>query len=90
MEEQAKKGVVNTKRNSTAHSRYYEQMNERNTFKHIIAAAPTVEAIPVLHCENCKHWGCGLPMETDSIKCCGVGGYMVGKKGYCVYGEKRG
>ena len=50
---------------------------------------PTIDAVPVVHCKDCKQWGCGLPMETDHVKCCSVGGYMVGKNGYCCYGEKK-
>ena len=50
---------------------------------------PTVDAVHVVRCKDCTQWGCGLPMETDSIKCCGFGGYMVGKQGYCVYGQKK-
>ena len=49
---------------------------------------PTAKAVPVVHCKDCKQWGCGLPMETDQVKCCSYGGYMVGKEGYCVYGQK--
>lgn len=54
-----------------------------------IKKQPSVDAVQVVHCKDCTQWGCGLPMETDSIKCCGFGGYMVGKEGYCVYGQKK-
>lgn len=42
----------------------------------------------IVHCKDCKHWGTGVPGETENIKCCEYGGYMVGENGYCVYGEK--
>ena len=42
----------------------------------------------IVHCKDCKHWGTGVPGETENIKCCEHGGYMVGENGYCVYGEK--
>ena len=54
-----------------------------------LADVPTVDAVPVVRCKDCKHWGCGLPMEMDHAKCCGVGGYMVGENGYGCYGEKK-
>ena len=57
--------------------------------KAVIENQPAIDAVPVVHCKDCKQWGCGLPMETDYVKCCGFGGYMVGKEGYCVYGELR-
>lgn len=49
---------------------------------------PTVEAVPVVRCKNCKHWGIGVAGETEHVKCCEYGKYMVGENGYCVYGEK--
>ena len=42
----------------------------------------------IVHCKDCKHWGSGVAGETENIKCCEYGGYMVGENGYCVYGEK--
>ena len=53
-----------------------------------IEEQPTVEAVPVVHCKNCKHWGTGVAGETEHVKCCEYGKYMVGENGYCVYGEK--
>lgn len=53
-----------------------------------LVAVPTVEAVPVVRCKNCKHWGTGVAGETEHVKCCEYGKYMVGENGYCVYGEK--
>ena len=41
----------------------------------------------IVHCKDCKHWGTGVPGETENVKCCEYGKYMVGENGYCVYGE---
>lgn len=49
---------------------------------------PTVEAEPVVHCKDCKHWGMGVSGEIDHVKCCEYARYMVGENGYCVYGER--
>ena len=43
----------------------------------------------IVHCKDCKHWGTGVPGETENVKCCEYGKYMVGANGYCVYGEKK-
>lgn len=52
--------------------------------------APIIDAVPVVRCKDCKHWGMlSAPPETENIKCCDIGGYMVGENGYCVYGEAR-
>ena len=42
----------------------------------------------IVHCKDCKHWGTGVAGETENVKCCSYGKYMVGANGYCVYGEK--
>ena len=42
----------------------------------------------IVHCKDCKHWGTGVAGETENVKCCEYGKYMVGANGYCVYGEK--
>ena len=44
--------------------------------------------VKIIHCKDCKHWGTGGAGETENIKCCEFGKYMVGANGYCVYGEK--
>ena len=41
-----------------------------------------------VHCRDCKHWGTGIADETDMVKCCEYGKYMVGNNGYCCYGER--
>ena len=42
----------------------------------------------IVHCKDCKHWGTGIVGETEYVKCCEYGKYMVVENGYCVYGEK--
>ena len=60
-----------------------------STFKQAILNAPTIEAEPVVHCKECRHWGTGHCAETDAVKVCEYAKYMVGGNGYCVYGERR-
>ena len=47
------------------------------------------KTLNIVHCKDCKHWGTGVAGETENVKCCSYGKYMVGENGYCVYGEKR-
>ena len=56
----------------------------------MIGDAPTVEANPVVHCKDCVHWGTGVAGETEHVKCCEYGKYMVGENGYCCYADMRG
>lgn len=44
--------------------------------------------VKIIHCKDCKHWGTGVAGETENVKCCWYGKYMVGDNGYCVYGVK--
>ena len=46
------------------------------------------KTLNLVHCKDCKHWGTGVAGETENVKCCEYGKYMVGENGYCVYGEK--
>ena len=48
-----------------------------------------VEAVPVVHCKDCEHWGTGVAGETEHVKCCEYGKYMVGENGYCCYADMR-
>ena len=46
------------------------------------------KTLNIVHCKDCIHWGTGIAGETENVKCCEYGKYMVGANGYCVYGEK--
>ena len=54
--------------------------------KRVVAQQPTVEAVPVVRCKKCEHWGTGGAGETKHVKCCEYAKYMVGENGYCCYG----
>ena len=54
----------------------------------MVEEQPSVDAVPVVRCKNCTHWGTGFAGETEHVKCCELAIYMVGENGYCVYGEK--
>ena len=47
------------------------------------------KTLNIVHCKDCKHWGTDIAGETENVKCCEYGKYMVGENGYCVYGEKK-
>lgn len=51
---------------------------------------PTVDVVSVCRCKDCKWWVGAVPgCDTDVVRKCELAGYLVGSKGYCVYGEKR-
>lgn len=57
--------------------------------KAFIEEQPTVDAVAVLRCRDCAHWGTGSPVETERVKCCEYAGYIIGENGYCLYGERK-
>ena len=42
----------------------------------------------IVRCKDCKHWIDDYPY-SNIVKKCELAGYMVGEKGYCVYGERK-
>ena len=58
----------------------------REAAQMLIDNQPTVEAVPVVRCKKCEHWGTGGAGETKHVKCCEYAKYMVGENGYCCYG----
>ena len=89
LENDVRSKILKTPKDLPAYVRYVERYNELNRLKHEIQDAPTVDAVEVVRCKECKFWGIGVVGETESIKCCDYGRYMVGGNGYCVYGEKK-
>ena len=55
----------------------------------LIADTPTVDAVEVVWCKDCKHWLKDVPGCTDFVGRCEWANYMIGAVGYCVYGESR-
>jgi hypothetical protein len=39
-----------------SYTRYLAQMDERTKAKEMVADAPTVDAVPVVRCRDCKYW----------------------------------
>ena len=61
-----------------------------------IKNAPTIDAVPVVRCKDCKHsatdWTTGRFLCARNGKVVGDevwGGFAVDKNGYCSFGEKR-
>lgn len=67
----------------------YLQHNAQIDIMYKVQELPTVEAKPVVHCKDCEHWGTGIAGETEHVKCCEYGKYMVGENGYCCYADMR-
>ena len=62
----------------------YMKKNEKQT---IITTAldMAIEALKepeIVHCKDCKYW-----TGVYEIRKCGLAGYLIGERGYCLYGK---
>lgn len=70
-----------------AYTRYLAQMDERTKAKKMVADAPTVDAVPVVRCKDCKHHHyseCEIPY-CDRIDY----GYGWKDDDFCSHGERK-
>jgi hypothetical protein len=64
--------------------------------RRVIDEAPTVDAVPVVRCKDCKHWGIQENCEPSLKYFCNAEAlYAWGRPvrnadDFCSYGEKRG
>lgn len=63
----------------------YSESDVANLLLH----APTVDAVEVVRCRDCKHWLKDVAGCTDFVGRCEFANYMVGATGYCTYGERK-
>ena len=85
----SRKALIETYCEENCGSRKCVDAMDRCVFISHILEQPTVEAVPVVHCKDCDHWGTGVAGETEHVKCCEYGKYMVGENGYCCYADMR-
>jgi phage FluMu protein Com len=56
-----------------------------------ILSAPTIDAVQVVRCRDCKHWGIEHTTPVLKGKCpCVVVDRVTRPDDFCSYGEKRG
>ena len=60
----------------------------------IIAHQPTIDAVPVVRCKDCKHW-ISVDERIEHMECsifCGCygRGYPTNADDFCSYGERKG
>lgn len=54
---------------------------------------PTVDAVQVMRCKDCKMWGCPIPIEytmkEEGYEYCGALWTNTHKDDFCAWGERR-
>lgn len=68
--------------------RYAAQLDERTTFKFMLADAPAADVVKVVRCKDCKH---SEHWYGDKRRCFlwHEDGIDVFETGYCSYGERK-
>lgn len=52
-----------------------------------IECAPTVDAVPVIRCKDCKHWQKSVINYNEYV--CYWGGYVKQEDDYCSWAERK-
>ena len=40
----------------------------------------------IVHCKDCKYW-IRTRIGEEELNQCGLAGYLIGERGYCLYGK---
>ena len=52
--------------------------------------APTIDAVEVVRCRECKHWGYGIPGDGEEVRVCVENAEIeMPCDGFCHKGERR-
>lgn len=67
--------------------KWFEDSNKSEVvvFAKEIDKAPTVDAVPVIRCKDCKHWEC----DDDESYCRELGIFDTDMNSYCSYAERK-
>ena len=65
-----------------------ETFNDMFTICEQIANAPTVDAVEVVRCKDCRHWIERTVDGVDTFHICWFNGSITGRTHFCVYGER--
>jgi hypothetical protein len=74
---------------STRPDRPSAELRGARTVVDRIEAAPTVDAVEVVRCRDCKYWVTDVSGCTEFVRRCELASYMIGAAGFCLYGERR-
>lgn len=58
-------------------------------FRELINNMPTVNAVPVVRCKDCKHYSHDVDANEGEWDCCRVYGMFVNPNDFCSEGERK-
>ena len=77
-----------------AYTRYLAQMDERTKAKEMVADAPTVDAVPVVRCGECKYWdrspSCSATPQYHACQRRIFAKAHTKRDDFCSLGERKG
>lgn len=72
------------------HKGRYRPLVKTEKILNCIEDEPTVDAVPVVRCKDCVHWGNERASEeTENAKLCDYYHWMMFGEKYCANGERR-
>lgn len=60
-------------------------INSREAVQQMIEGCPTIDAVPVIRCKNCKHWEC----DDEESYCNELGIFNTDHNSYCSYAKRK-
>ena len=61
--------------------------DRQKLFDSIVDSQPTVDAVPVIRCKDCKHWQKSVINYNEYV--CYWGGYVKQEDDYCSWGKRK-
>ena len=80
-----------TSKEALAEIEYYNGFAAREAVKKAVddACILAIEALQepeIVHCKDCKYW-MRTRIGEEELNQCGLAGYLIGGRGYCLYGK---
>lgn len=65
--------------------------SDRGEAQSLLEDAPTIDAVEVVRCKECKHWIIDdyWNRNPDQVRACRFAGWICSANGYCMYGERK-
>lgn len=67
--------------NTNQRHRYMQFLSDCEAIRN----APTIDAVPVIRCKDCKHWQC----DDDESYCDELGIFNTDMNSYCSYAKRK-
>ena len=63
-----------------------QNIETENDIKALNMAIEALKEPEIVHCKDCKYW-IRTRIGEEELNQCGLAGYLIGGRGYCLYGK---